>query len=387
MGTFIPTYQHLPKIVIVTVVLFYSSLVTSPVHANLSIVEIYPAPVENEDEWVEIYNDGTSGQDLSILFLEDATGKRLMWDQQILEPGSVAVATAGAILNNGGDTVSLRDTSGTLHASYTYPSTASGKAHIWCSSSWIVGLPTKGQYDQSACSASSDTLIPKGVVFLWEIYPNPESGVEWVELYNDSDKSVALVDWKIDDDALSGGSPQQVTKTIPGKSIAVVELQYSLLNNDGDTVTLSDREGTVHDMTVYETIEKGESLARNNGSWCIQTTSTKDSIEYVCKSPTISTSSQSSTSISAIPSKVDGQVTPSRSVSKKPSGIAVTYHPRPREQELSSAEVAGISTSSAEENSAPEKSHLQWSLRIAAGLFALVSLMSYLYLRHVKKDS
>jgi Lamin Tail Domain len=387
VGTFFPTFQHLEKIVVFIILICCSSLLAPVVVANLTIVEIYPAPAENEDEWVEIYNDGSDVADLSGFVLEDVTGKRLVWSQQSLQPGEVAIATAAAILNNGGDTISLKEIGGALITSHTYASTVSGKSQVWCAGSWILGSPTKGQYDQSACPNSSNKTIPKGTIFLWEIHPNPENGVEWIELYNDLDESVTLVEWTIDDDSQSGSSPQLITKTIPGKSIVVIELQQPLLNNDGDTVTLSDREGTVHDTTAYKTVGKGESLARSNGSWCVQQASTKGSIEYSCKSATAASSLETSTSV---PSTLSNSTTQSVSIaplSKKPSGVPITFHPRPKAPDVSSAEVAGISTSSAGEDLIPKKSHLQWSLRIAAGTFALVSLISYLYLRHVKKDS
>ncbi|KXK08558.1 MAG: hypothetical protein UZ21_OP11001000548 [Microgenomates bacterium OLB22] len=384
MGTFFPTNNFTKKFSLTILSIGYLLLLVPPVYSAVRIGEIYPVPAEGEEEWVEVYNEGTESVDLSSLSLEDATGKRLQWGQQTIAPATVVVATASAILNNSGDTLTLKDAAGAILDSHSYPSTSSGTSHIRCSDSWVVGAPTRGQYDVSQCTSRVNTPIPKGAVFIWEIHPYPETGTEWIELYNDLDQAVSLVDWTIDDDTQSGGSPHVFTKTIEGKAMIVIDLQTSLFNNDGDIVTLTDKDGAVQDSTSYASIGKGESLARNRGSWCVQASATKGSLDYSCKAASVLSVSQSPSTVSP---QMTNQVVSLLPSIKKPTGIAITYHLQPRvRQQEAEPEVAGISTSSAGISDSGSKSYLQWSLKIAAGLFALGSLISYLYLSHVKKN-
>ena len=55
------------------------------------------------------------------------------------------------------------------------------------------------------CFAQNITNPTSGIL-LSEFMPNPPSGDEWVEIFNNNDSPVILDGWQIDDDP-NGGSP------------------------------------------------------------------------------------------------------------------------------------------------------------------------------------
>jgi len=111
----------------------------------------------------------------------------------------------------------------------------------------------------AALIASAFTMISVGetepvssdTVMINEIMYDPASGDdEWIELYNPGDSEVNVSEWTLmDGDNQTFGDLTGVS--IPAGGYYVVTCAMSLLNNDGDTVTLYDGE-TVVDTASYD---------------------------------------------------------------------------------------------------------------------------------------
>jgi hypothetical protein len=97
-----------------------------------------------------------------------------------------------------------------------------------------------------------------------EIEANPNSGNEWIELYNPNSFSVDISGWKLYDNLAS----QSLIFTIPSsttilaKGYYVADLSSAKLNNGGDFVTLKDSS----DTQIDQTLERSDNDA-NSKTW------------------------------------------------------------------------------------------------------------------------
>lgn len=112
-------------------------------------------------------------------------------------------------------------------------------------------------------------------IVLSEFIPNPVSGNEKVEIFNNNDFAVNLTNCKIDDIENNGNLPKEFNAQIPAKSYYVIDLDStSFLNNNNDDVRLLDYNGAERDKKSYSDPPKGKSFAKDsNGNWCWQESS------------------------------------------------------------------------------------------------------------------
>lgn len=102
------------------------------------------------------------------------------------------------------------------------------------------------------------------MVFIKELLPNPagkDASGEWIALLNDGEEAVNLHGWWLED--VSGKKFIFGNQTIlPHQEL---QLPYSLtritLNNDGDTITLWDREAKKIDELIYGQVSEEEIVA------------------------------------------------------------------------------------------------------------------------------
>ncbi|MFQ5451938.1 MAG: lamin tail domain-containing protein, partial [Candidatus Paceibacterota bacterium] len=272
--------------VFIIVLLF---LTTSPASANIVINEIYPAPAENEEEWVELYNNSDQPVDLTGYSVTDELDKKLILQDMNVSSHGYVLATSNKILNNSGDTVKIKKDD-QLIDEYTYGSHGSNYSSARCPDGsgefQKVTTQTKALSNQPVCDTLTPTLIPQPTptthpsdqpgndynnIYLSEAYVYPASEEsEWVELYNDNDFEAKLTNWYLDDLKDAGSAPKKFTVTIPAKSYAVVELS-SYLNNSGDSVRLLNAEKEEKDSFSYSQAKKSLSFGKNpGGSACLQ---------------------------------------------------------------------------------------------------------------------
>lgn len=124
--------------------------------------------------------------------------------------------------------------------------------------------------------AAHTAQADEGNVVINEIYPSPNTGEnEWVELYNPTSKIVDLADWSIKEQA---AAPTDITGELKPGSWRVFEVHD--FNNNGDSVTLKNKDGDTIDSVDYPSINKGKSYARmpdGSTQWDKNVTSTKAS--------------------------------------------------------------------------------------------------------------
>ena len=261
----------------------FLSLYPKTVDARVVLNEVFPVAESGSYEWVEIYNDDDSFIDLSAYEIFDLTGKTLFLDQDTLGPYTFAIATSSGVLNNGGDSLFLKNSAGEILETLTYPNSLTNtETYARCpdgSGEWTrVSAPTKSSSNTSSClseptTTSTPSQIPTtGIehqnytinnIFISEIMINPVSGEnEWIELYNQNDFVVELKNWLIDDIENSGSPPIAFSLTLPAESYAVIELSTSILNNSGDQVRLLDFGSVLKDFFSYEISSPGLTYGR-----------------------------------------------------------------------------------------------------------------------------
>ena len=161
-------------------------------------------------------------------------------------------------------------------------------------------IDTTTSTTSSAPQTSSTTInySTTTTISLWsfikinEFVSDPESGNEWVELFNTATTSFDLFGGNICDNTLK--SCKTTSGTIHAKSWLVMDLQTSkYLNNNGDSVILIDSDDDIVDQVDYgnnlASSDKGQSLARKldgvdldgSSDWSITTQITKGTTNII----------------------------------------------------------------------------------------------------------
>jgi hypothetical protein len=290
---------------------------TSPI----SISEIYPAPLTGESEWVELYNSGSESAALAGWTLEDvitSPSTIFIFTTQVIEPESYLVAQLSAAkLNNTGDSVVLKNNQGNTVHSISYEGSSPGLSWSVAAGGGLYGSsPTPGSANApqplpspsppaatpTASPAPSNSPSPTSTaspapsaspqitpspgpsptppplskeaertlltaISLTEVHACPTTGQqEWLELFNSSSEPIAVSSWKVTDEA---GNTRYISGTIPAKSYQTFAWSGSLLNNSGDSLTLTTPLGNTVATMEYQACQSGLSLAWTNSDWIL----------------------------------------------------------------------------------------------------------------------
>lgn len=141
------------------------------VSAQVTINEFVPDPVSGQNEWVELYNLGTEPVSLLGWKISDqlATPHEYALDSLDSIPADGFVVfeypSGDGWLNNGGDTVILKDNEGNSVDSYTYSSNpGEGKSLGRCPNGTggfvVFDTPTKGEANPNPTEVPTPTLTP-----------------------------------------------------------------------------------------------------------------------------------------------------------------------------------------------------------------------------------
>jgi hypothetical protein len=107
----------------------------------------------------------------------------------------------------------------------------------------------------------------QGQIIINEVFPAPEQGNEWIELYNSSDQEIDLNDWLLEDMLSSPSIIAHIqNQTILSQSFLTIELTSAKLNNSADGVILKNSVAEVIDQMSYESSEAGLSWSKNDSS-------------------------------------------------------------------------------------------------------------------------
>lgn len=304
--------------------------------------EIYPAPPEGENEWIELYNPSDQPLSLDDYLIKDLTGKTMTFNGSTIQPHEFALATSSALLNNKDESVFLSKKSGEVVETVTYSTQFdNNKSYSKCpdaTGTWQVTAVSKLQ--NNPCPSPTPALTPTpeitavptvgsspspdGII-INEVLPAPDSGEnEWIELYNTNTIDSTLTNWYID--------TKQFSLILPAHGYAVIEMNTSVFNNGGDEINLLDSTKTKKDSFIYSSSEKNTSWGRINPDaheFCFQSPS-KGQPNNSCQTPTPTpdaTSANSNTTSpkpTPSPKKTPTKAATSDTKSSSKSGIKTT---------------------------------------------------------------
>lgn len=168
-----------------------------------------------------------------------------------------------------GDTLGFQNSSYLVSDTTTSTATSTPTENATTTPS-LLSAPTA-----DAASTPSSPLSSFSTSTLWmqikinEFLPNPDSGDEWIELYNPTTTSLDLVDGLLCDNRETNCIITATSGTIPAQGWTTFFLNGSHLNNDGDSVILKNPDGVMVDQVNYGTNtliapEKGLAVARKN---------------------------------------------------------------------------------------------------------------------------
>lgn len=305
---------------------FLSPVLVGAAATDILITEINydPSGADGDKEWIEIYNSGTESATLvggssgSSWKLYDGSNHNFSTSaskgSMTLGSGEYAVVVqddgefiskypdySGSIIKSSGmslgnslhddeETVALRiGTSGSLWSQIKYKKSWGGSgngrtlekkdiAGVNDSTNWVES-PVDGGTPGKPYSLPS---YPSGI-YLSEYMPDPETGNEWAEIYNENEDSKNLSGWQIDDVKNGGGSPKSFTLTVAGRGYIKIDLgTKTFFNNDGDSVRLLKPDGSVSEETSYLQSYSGHSFAKDTGgNWQETTKSTPGEVNVI----------------------------------------------------------------------------------------------------------
>src|SRR3989339_1646041 len=319
------------------VTIFIVAFLFTPVFVSAGVIinEICPTGCASSDhQWVEIFNPDVGAIDLTgWKFWENSTRHSLAISSSSvkqsfsLEPNEYAVITQDdemfctdhpgfsstifdsvwGTLKDDGEEIGLKDNSDSFIEQFTYKAitnfslqrkdstVSAGDVGNWCEHEngntvgavnvcpTVVETPTTTPtstppVETPTTTPTSTTQNTNNITQLRinEFLPNPNSGEEWIEIYNTATSSVVIDGLKIFDAVGEIATP---TGTIGAGGFFVVELTASKLNNTGgDSVILKDTSSTIIDSTSYTSVREGDSIARSvdgAGSFAETTTLTR----------------------------------------------------------------------------------------------------------------
>ncbi len=130
-----------------------------------------------------------------------------------------------------------------------------------------INTPTTTELVSTTAENFSTSTLWERVV-LNEIVSDPESGAEWIEIFNTNTSSLDLVGGTLCDGRAGDCTIAPLVGRLLPQDWLVVFLSSSHLNNDGDSVFLKDPSGRVVDRVIYGSTlaapKKSQALARRN---------------------------------------------------------------------------------------------------------------------------
>ncbi len=272
---------------------------TTPQIAALFVNEVYSRGVETDPDWIEIYNDGNTGIDLSGWKIYDSGGQSGAKPKKEFPSGTVVASKGFAVivvddgtesgfgLSSGGEKVWFEKPDGTLADSLEFPAldenTSYGRYPDGSSTLQVMTTVTKGA--ANTAGGSGTIIIVMNEVFSRGTADN----LDWVEIYNDSNIEADLTGYKIyDSGGQAGTKPKKefpAGTIIPSKGFFVIVVDDDDasgfgISSNGEQLWLEKPDGTVIDSPVVPALTVTQSYGRQpDGSenWTILNTITRGS--------------------------------------------------------------------------------------------------------------
>jgi DNA/RNA endonuclease YhcR with UshA esterase domain len=266
--------------------------------SDVVINELVSDPVDDEKEWVELYNKTAQEIDLANWSFEDGTETKKNLSGKISSKGFLVIENLNFSLNNSGDSLILRSPNSVLIDKVTYGNWNDGDlsdnalaapdpkslARINDGSDTnndfldfqITETKTKGTkniFNQSLDDDSdqeNENILTK--IIISEVLPNPtgSDNEEWLEIYNADNKEINLKNWQLDD-ADGGSNPYRIKIDLiikPDQYLIFKKEETKIsFNNSEDSIRLLGPNGRLVEEVSYEDVLEGFSYARENNSW------------------------------------------------------------------------------------------------------------------------
>lgn len=284
---------------------------------DIYLSELLPNPSTDEasDEFIELYNAGSTAVDLTGWSLSDATDKTYTLSSTIAAGSYLAIyrSDSGIALNNTGDTAELYNPNTVVQDSIEYTDSADDdisyaltKTGDWTwtttptphianvikavavTSITTTTQPTTQSDTQTDPATTSTQYDLSNKIQLSELLPDPagsDATDEWIELYNGDSKAINLTGWEIVDSS-HAFTIQDITIQPSGYAVFAVVDTHISLNNSGEAIQLVDPAGTEIDSQAYPTAIPGQSYARTGSVWTWTTTLTPNANNIITLSAT-----------------------------------------------------------------------------------------------------
>ncbi len=243
---------------------------------DVVINEFVSDPADGDEEWVELYNTTSKVIDLAGWTVEEGSGAKTKLEGEISISGESRFFVSQKIsgnLNNKGDIIILRDSTGNLIDQISYgdwndgnrennapvasdPGATARKfdgqnSYNNINDFAVTATPTKGESNIITADEDESEIenLPLGNydysndIIISEIFPNPkgdDSEYEFIELYNQGERDVDLVGWVLGDESERRYEMASSTAIIKGGAYLVIYRSESKLafNNTSDSVKL-----------------------------------------------------------------------------------------------------------------------------------------------------
>ncbi|MBI4250307.1 lamin tail domain-containing protein [Candidatus Uhrbacteria bacterium] len=246
-----------------------------PSRGDVVINEFVADPGDSPKEWIELYNNSPVSINLTGWMLEDGSRNGIALKGILGVSGSARFAVfeiSNAILNNTGDSITLRNADGVEIDSVSYgdwddgviennapraqdPASVArfpdGYNSFYSATDFkITEKPTKGESNILIAEKNTSEKKPTtSSIIISELFPYPfpatETRQEFIELYNKGDKAIDLDGWRI-----VAGNVSYVVSGKTASSTSVVAGGYFVIPRSVSTIALRNRGGEA--VALYE---------------------------------------------------------------------------------------------------------------------------------------
>lgn len=217
-----------------------------------------PAGADSGNEWLELYNCSTDTINLDNWKIRDKSYNTQTLEDITVNPNEYFIIYPSFSLNQSDEEVILLNSQGEIVDQMSYEETKEDKS--WARipdgiGGWVLEEPSPEK---------TNTQPPTEYnIIISEIYPSPETGEnEWIELYNNSENTVDISNWTIED---TTNKHTIVDLYISPFSYIVIENLSITLNNSGDSIQIKDPDNNLAHALDYEETTKGQSVIWNDG--------------------------------------------------------------------------------------------------------------------------
>jgi hypothetical protein len=280
---------------------------------DIVISEFVSDPVSGGKEWVELFNHGAGEVDLAGWTIEEGSGAKTQLTGTLAPQAYLAVEKSS--LNNDGDIIILKDSSGVIGDSVAYgdwddgdvsdnapaPSDPNsviltnldnvnandaanyqltteptrGAANVFIPLPVVENPPVDSPPEVAPLTTPEENPVVEedpapvevdyaNTVRINEFLPDPsgaDTGREWIELFNLSGSEINLKDWTLDDE--EGGStsykiPADFILPAGGYALFGNDATKLVLNNTSDHVRLFSPDGKMIDDAAYSGVKENQ---------------------------------------------------------------------------------------------------------------------------------